>query len=107
MGYSDMLDYLILHRGEPECEAYLAQLAREADNDIVKETLMYVCSGDREDSRKLLFDKIRKNDNQKKRDRKLSDRKQHYEIVNEKQRLDRLASSPQFHEILPIPQCSL
>lgn len=74
------LKYIIAHRGEPECETYLCKESQKLDAEIVEETLCHIWAGfyDAEiPQEELLAEKIRKNNNAIRRERKIADNREH------------------------------
>ena len=87
MTAEERLDWVIDHRGEPECLAYLAELARDADMDTVEETLCHVWTGfyDAEnDPEGLLAEQIRRNNRRMSHERKVAENRRHYAKLMEK-----------------------
>lgn len=75
------LDYLIRHRGELIAETELNRMAEENDREIVEETLCHIWVGyyDAEPVAEITINRVRKDNNKIRRDRKIAENRKHYE----------------------------
>lgn len=80
------LDYIIRHRGEPECDLYITQLSKKMDNEVVEETLCHIWAGfyDAENPIEITIRQIAKQCYALKRDRKIAENRRHYAKLCEK-----------------------
>lgn len=80
------LEWIVAHRGEPQCDLYLRKLAKKMDAEVVRETLCHIWAGfyDAENPIDITIRPIAKQCYAIKRERKLADHKEHLRKLAEK-----------------------